>query len=305
MTTHFGVTLRHGFWPALVLSVLILVSVSPTHAWTPPVPENADQFVCYEFGLPDDGAWTSPDACYSYALGIDPFAGEIPEGRIAYLTDIIVTPTSSAAGSYFVGVRESTQGGSGFNPQLFFRGTEEGSITVNNTAPLLTITGARMFQFFNATSSPGTVRFVAHGYIVDLPTDNHPFVCYEFGLSDDGSWTFPDACFSRTLGIDPISGGLADDTYAAITDVYFTPTSDTPGSYYTGVRQSTVGGSGFNPQSFFRTTTTSVFTHQKSPLLIIAPGNRSQFFNSTSSPSNVRAVLHGFIVSEQAFRGGQ
>ncbi len=287
--------------------ILFALAMLPqvVYAWTPPVPDNAQQFTCYEFGLPDNNTWTSPDQCYSYALGADPFFAGIPAGKVAYVTDYIVTPTTESTGSYYTGVRQASSGGSGFNPQLYYRSSSDESLNINNTAPMLTITAGNELQFYNSSSSPGTVRILIQGYIADIPTDSHPFSCYEFGLPDDSTWTFPDQCFSWTLGADPFSGGLLNDHKAVITDLDFTPTTSAVGGYYYGAAQSTTGGSNFNPQIFMRgNDDRSVSTNQTAPILVITEGNTIRFFNSTTSAGSMRARLYGYIVSDDTFYDG-
>lgn len=288
----------------LIFSIAFLLITSNSWAWTPPVPEDAEQFTCYEFGLPADNTWAFPDQCYSFSLGLDPFAGGLATGKVAYITDFISTPTSTEVGSYYIGVAQSTTVGNNFNPQLFFRGAASETFNIHNTAPLLTITAGNTIRFYNSATSPGSTRIMVQGYIADIPTDGHPFSCYEFGLPDNNTWTFPDQCYSWTLQQDPFAGGLLANHRAVITDVSFSPTTVTASSYYVGVAQSTIGGNNSNPQIFMRASEDqSVYSNQTAPLLVISPGNTIRFYNSTTSPGSIRAYAWGFIVSNEAFFG--
>lgn len=284
----------------LVLSILSVNAV--VKAWTPPVPDNAEPFTCYEFGLPDNNTWTFPDQCFSFSLNVDPFANGLLAGKVAYVTDYIATPTTETLGQYYTGVAQSSINGNNFNPQMYYRGPDDESVAINYTAPILTITPGNTMRFFNSSTSPGPVRILVQGYIADVPTDNHPFTCYEFGLPDNNTWTFPDQCFSFTLGVDPFSGGLMNNHRAVITDFDFAPTTVTSGSYYYGVAQSTTGGNNSNPQVYMRGSAEKTMnTNQGSPLLIISPGNTIRFFNSSTSPGSIRLRVNGYIVSDEAF----
>jgi len=134
---------------------------------------------------------------------------------------------------------------------------------------------------------------------VIVPNDGIPFTCYEFGLSDNSTWTFFDQCFSFQLNLDPFNGGLLDGKYAIVTDVSFTPTTETDGSFYVGVAQSTTSGNNFNPQIFLRgKDSRSLAINQTAPVLIISEGMTLRAFNSSTSPGSVRVYVQGYLVDD-------
>jgi hypothetical protein len=151
------------------IALVLLTDNNPTAASAAPedLPPNSEQFICYEFGLPSNSIWTFPDDCFSYALGTDPFESGVPAGKLAIITDFQATPTTSSAGSYYYGIRQSTTGGSGFNPQIFGRSSDSTSYQLHNTSPILIINSGNTLQFFNSSSSPGEARILAFGFIVD------------------------------------------------------------------------------------------------------------------------------------------
>lgn len=156
---------------SLGLVILSLLSMSSS-ADGRPLPPNSIPFTCYEFGLPDNNTWTFLDQCFSFQLNIDPFAGGLMEGMYAIVTDVIVTPTSSVAGSYYTGVAQSTVGGNNYNPQIFLRISDERSLTLNQTAPLLVINSGNTMRTYNSSTSPGSVRIMVQGYLTDNLTVN-------------------------------------------------------------------------------------------------------------------------------------
>ncbi len=131
-------------------------------------PNNGHQFYCTEYGLPDNSTWTLFDQCYSYALEYDPFQlDSLASGKYAVITDVVVTPTTSTIGSYYVGVAQSSSAGNNFNPQVFLRGSDNQSLRLNQTGPLLVVSEGNTLRAFNSSSSPGSVRVVVTGYITD------------------------------------------------------------------------------------------------------------------------------------------
>ena len=134
---------------------------------------------------------------------------------------------------------------------------------------------------------------------VIVPLDGIPFTCYEFGLPDNNTWTFFDQCYSFQLNIDPFSGGLLAGKFAVVTDVTFSPTTITDGSFYVGVAQSTTQGNNSNPQIYMRgKDSRSLTTNQTAPVLIINSGNTMRAFNSSTSPGSVRVFVQGYLVDD-------
>ena len=137
------------------------------------VPPGAAQFSCADFGMQPDSNWSFADFCYSYELAINPFSGDsLSVGHAAIITGVEFTPTTSAIGSYYLGIAQSTSGGSRFNPQIFFRGSDQRSLEMNGNAPILVINRGNTFQVFNSSTSPGEARVRVHGFIVDDLTVN-------------------------------------------------------------------------------------------------------------------------------------
>jgi len=197
-----------------------------------------------------------------------------------------------------------------------FSPTLSAQVGVNNSTPeqALDVEGKMKVSDDATAPSAGTIRyndierdFEGHdgtewqSFTTNsmLPDGIQAVQYFEFGLPNNNTWTFADQ-------------GLIQDTdfsaqltipagkFFVVDKVIVTPTTNTAGSYYVGIRQSNEAGNGFNPQVFFRMSgpENAEATANRTPLLVIRAGNRFQLFNSTTSPGNVRFQVYGFYVDE-------
>ena len=133
---------------------------------------NAEYVQVYEFGAAANSTWDFPSgsAVYTNTGGASGSAIPVPSNRVLVIDQICVTATSPGSTVYFyAGVRKSTAGGGGFNPQVFISGSsaDGNSCLQGNKAPLMVINAGNTIQVWNSSSSSGTVRIIITGFLLD------------------------------------------------------------------------------------------------------------------------------------------
>lgn len=139
------------------------------------VNENARPAIFYHFGVDNNFTYEDFDQGFIYGQRFNDLTNSPGFSTTQYfmVTKVVITPTSSATGSYYVNIAQRTSTNAVANPQLYYRfdatdGTQE--ITANRV-PLLDIPPGRKLSVRNVSTSPGDVRVVVYGVFVDNPED--------------------------------------------------------------------------------------------------------------------------------------